>query len=192
MAPAVARTREQLTEDLLDLDSCFSAFLRTYSSEQLTRRPANGGWSATECVEHVARVNTQYIPAIKAAIAAEPAALASRDQPLTTAGWFSVFFLKSVSPQGRVKLRSPRVTHAASPVAPEEAVRRLLGTHQEIREILASSRADLNRLRFKNPFVPLLRFTVATGILIMAAHGRRHLLQAERACTPQDSQIAVR
>ena len=187
MAPAVARTREQLTEDLLDLNGRFSAFLETYSPEQLTQRPANGGWSATECAEHVARVNAAYLPVIKAAIADQPAAAASRDRPLTTAGWFSAFFLKSVSPQTKAKLRSPRITRPASSVAPEEAVRKLLGTHQEIREILASSHADLNRLRFKNPFVPLIRFTVATGILIMAAHGRRHLLQAERACRPPDS-----
>jgi hypothetical protein len=30
-------------------------------------------------------------------------------------------------------------------------------------------------VRFKNPFVPLLRFTIGTGLLVINAHDRRHL-----------------
>jgi hypothetical protein len=33
---------------------------------------------------------------------------------------------------------------------------------------------------FKNPLIPALRFTVGTGLEILAKHERRHLLQAER------------
>src|SRR4029453_9509035 len=39
---------------------------------------------------------------------------------------------------------------------------------------------DINRIRFRNPFIPLLRFTVGTGLEILWRHQRRHLLQAER------------
>jgi len=39
---------------------------------------------------------------------------------------------------------------------------------------------DVNRIRFKNPFVPLIRFTVGTGLEIVSQHESRHLLQAER------------
>jgi hypothetical protein len=35
-------------------------------------------------------------------------------------------------------------------------------------------------VRFQNPFVPLLRFTIGTGLLVINAHDRRHLWQAER------------
>jgi len=44
----------------------------------------------------------------------------------------------------------------------------------------------------KNPYLPLIRFTVGTGLLIMPAHERRHLLQAERSRHPLDSRIADR
>jgi hypothetical protein len=43
-----------------------------------------------------------------------------------------------------------------------------------------SSGIEFNRVRFKNPFVPLLRFTVGTGLMVINAHDRRHLWQAER------------
>jgi hypothetical protein len=43
---------------------------------------------------------------------------------------------------------------------------------------------DINRIRFRNPFIPLLRFTVGTGLEIVWRHQRRHLLQAERIKQP--------
>jgi DinB superfamily len=172
--------------DLFELDHRYADLLRNYSREQLNWRSAEGAWSMAQCIEHVARVNRVYIPPIKHAIAHGRSLPVSEDQPLRTAGWFSAFFLKSVSPEGKAKLRSPRIARPSkepSLIEPEDSLRKLQATHLEIREVLESSnQPDLNRLRFKNPFVPLIRFTVGTGILIMVGHGRRHLLQAERIC----------
>jgi hypothetical protein len=36
------------------------------------------------------------------------------------------------------------------------------------------------KYNFRNPFVPVIRFTVGTGLEILSKHERRHLLQAER------------
>ena len=44
---------------------------------------------------------------------------------------------------------------------------------------MAASRI-VNRIRFKNPFIPMLRFTMGTGFEIVSKHQSRHLLQAER------------
>jgi len=180
----VARTREDLIEDLNHLDLSYAALLQTPNSEQLNWRPGAEAWSVAQCIQHVARVNSVYLPPIKAAIAKRRAV--SAVQTLRTSGWFSAYFLKSVSPEGKAKLPAPRVVRPSaepSRINVEEALQTLLGTHQEIREILnTQSQPDLNRIRFRNPFIPVLRFTVGTGILIMAAHGRRHLLQAERVC----------
>jgi hypothetical protein len=64
---------------------------------------------------------------------------------------------------------------------PVEAVAEFVGSHEPVRGVIqASSQLDLNRVRFKNPFVPLIRFTIGTGLLIINAHDRRHLWQAAR------------
>jgi hypothetical protein len=182
MAQSLAKTREQLAAEIFELDERFSGLLQGRSREQVTWRPAGGAWSVAECIEHIALTNSKYVVSIKVAIAGSRAPQISADRPLTTAGWFSAFFLKSIGPQAKTKMRAPEVTRPSS-VNPEKALQSLLGTHRQIRDLLASpSQPDLNRVRFKNPFVPLLRFTIASGILIMAAHGRRHLLQAERVC----------
>jgi len=194
MAPSVARTREELTEDFLDLDHRYAALSQYCTSKQLTWCPADAGWSIAQCIEHVARVNSVYLVAIKSTIADSRKLANSNDQPLRTAGWFSAFFLKSVSPEGKTKMRAPRIGRPdpdSAQINPEEALQKLQRTHLEIREVLASSQqVNLNQVRFRNPFVPLIRFTIGTGFLVMAAHGRRHLLQAERVCSANGFPLA--
>src|SRR5215475_1595483 len=182
----VARSREELFQDLDQLDVGYGRLLLNCKAAQLNWRPGRDTWSVAQCIQHVARVNSVYLPPIKAAIAKRRAVSAVKDQTLRTSGWFSAYFLKSVSPEGKAKLPAPRVARPSaepSSINVEGALQTLLSTHQEIRKILnTQSQPDLNRIRFRNPFIPVLRFTVGTGILIMAAHGRRHLLQAERVC----------
>src|SRR5215470_3108285 len=105
----VARTREELTADLDQLDASYGTLLQNCSSEQLNWRPAADAWSVAQCIQHVTRVNSVYLVPIKAAIAKSRGASASSDQSLRTGGWFSTYFLKSVSPEGTMKLRSPRI-----------------------------------------------------------------------------------
>jgi len=63
-----------------------------------------------------------------------------------------------------------------------------IASHNELRSLIHDAREiNLNRIRFKNPFVSLLRFTVGTGILIIGAHDRRHLWQAKQVCAAMKS-----
>jgi hypothetical protein len=58
---------------------------------------------------------------------------------------------------------------------------RLLAGNQRVCELAArASRYDVNRIRFRNPFAPVVRFTLGTGFWILARHNHRHLGQAER------------
>ena len=56
-----------------------------------------------------------------------------------------------------------------------------LHSQEDMRRVVRESAdLDLNRIRFRNPFIGFLRFTVGAGLLIIAAHNRRHLWQAEQ------------
>ena len=58
---------------------------------------------------------------------------------------------------------------------------RFLRSNRAARELVTHARDyDVNRIRYRNPFIPVLRFTVGTGLEIVSRHQRRHLLQAER------------
>jgi hypothetical protein len=56
-----------------------------------------------------------------------------------------------------------------------------VASNQAARKLVRrASDYDVNRIRFKNPFILVVRFTVGTGLEIVSRHQRRHLLQAER------------
>ena len=61
---------------------------------------------------------------------------------------------------------------------------RFLRSNHDARELMDRARGyDVNRIRFQNPFIPLIYFTVGTGLEIVSKHEHRHLLQAERIRT---------
>ncbi len=180
MIETFARTRAELAADYLQLDAAYSDLFNGCSREQLVWRPGDDSWSIAECIEHVARGNSQYLPPIKEAIAKGGPAVPAGDYLFSPGGWFSRAFLKRIGPQITVKFKAPAKIRPLS-IDPEQAFQELRRGHAEIQELLAATaQLDLKRIRFQNPFIPVLRLTVATGFLIMAAHGRRHLQQAER------------
>ena len=51
---------------------------------------------------------------------------------------------------------------------------------------MAGTASPLYWMAAKNPFIPLLRFTVGTGLEIVPKHQLRHLLQVERVKQAED------
>lgn len=176
----LTRTGTQLRDDFSDLDQQYSVLYSRHSREQLLWRPGNGSWSIAECVEHVALSISHYLMPIRAAIAKGCPPAAEQNYPFIAGGWFSNTFLKRIGPDVTSKFKAPGKIRPVS-VDPEKVFANLRREHEEVQLLLSeTAQLDLNRIRFRNPFIPVLRFTVATGFLVMAAHGRRHLLQAER------------
>ena len=179
----LTRTGSQLRDDFTELDQQYSALYNRCSREQVLWRPANGAWSIAECIEHVALSISQYLRPIRAAIAKGAPPAAEQNYPFVAGGWFSNAFLKRIGPDVTRKFNAPAKLRPAS-VDPEQVFANLRREHEELQRLLTeSAQLDLNLIRFRNPFIAVLRFTVATGFLVMAAHGRRHLLQAERVTT---------
>ena len=58
---------------------------------------------------------------------------------------------------------------------------RFIQSNVTLRDVIRRAAVyDVNRIRFQNPFVPVIYFTVGTGLEIVVRHQHRHLLQAER------------
>jgi hypothetical protein len=96
-------------------------------------------------------------------------------------GWFSRWFIRNYiapNPQG-ARARAPKKIEPGMQVEPE-ILAAFLRSNQAVRDFIRqASDYDVNALRFKNPFIPSLRFTVGTGLEIISKHESRHLLQAE-------------
>ncbi|HVH86626.1 MAG TPA: hypothetical protein VM912_07865, partial [Terriglobales bacterium] len=82
------------------------------------------------------------------------------------------------SPQSKYASAPKKITPGAR-VEPS-VLDRFLRSNQAARELVRhAGDYDVNHIRFRNPFIPVLRFTAGTGLQIVSRHQRRHLLQAE-------------
>lgn len=160
------------------------ALVSGLTEEELNWQPTPGSWSVGQCIEHLCITNEAYLPAISDVLVDRP------DSPVEqiTPGWFGGWFLRKFvvpSPQTK-KVSAPRKITPAKRVS-LSVLDRFLASNQSCCELIRRAGAkDVNRIRFWNPFVKGVRFTVGTGLEIVAAHERRHLLQAERVLASAD------
>jgi hypothetical protein len=147
------------------------------SPAQLNWRPSPDSWSIGQCLEHLRAGKEILAPAISAALAGHEH---GRVEEIAL-GWFSGWFLRTyIAPNpGGKRAQAPRSLQPASQVDPNILRTFLRSTEAARALVMQASTYDVNRIRYKNPFVPLLRFTVGVGLEIIAKHENRHLLQAE-------------
>lgn len=148
------------------------------TTEQLNWHPQPGAWSIGQCLEHLCIGNELYLPAMSGALAGKPVFAVQEVTP----GWFGRWFIKSYiepSPQSK-RARAPKKIVPAARVE-LSVLDRFLRSNQALREFVRHAGAyDVNRIRFRNPLVPVIHFTVGTGLQVISRHEHRHLLQAER------------
>jgi hypothetical protein len=169
----------RLTSELDAADARAMAIVNDLSIEQLNWKAGPAAWSVGQCLEHLCLSNEVYVEPMAEALNGGRAGPVAEITP----GWFGRWFIrKYIEPTTQKKrARAPR---RAVPVARQldlTILDRFIASNAKIRNIITrAQRYDVNRVRFKNPFVPLIRFTVGTGFQIIARHNHRHLLQAER------------
>ena len=150
------------------------------SEEQSTERPAAGAWSISECLDHLATSNRVYLAAMQ-----EPANQARargrlRTRPATpgVAGSLFIFTLEP-PPRWWSRLKAPRKIRPRDSPPLADAFSSFVSSQADVHAFLRSHRdLDLARIHFPNPFVRGIRFSLATGLHVITAHERRHLLQA--------------
>ena len=158
------------------------ALVAGLSEEQGVWRVEAGSWSVAECLDHLATGNRVYLRAMQ-----EPANHARmsgrRRRRPARPGWVGRLFVVTFEPPPRwwSTLKAPRSIRprASPPLA--DAFAGFVASQADLRAFLrAHADLDLAGIRFPNPFVPGIRFSLATGLHVLAAHERRHLWQAWR------------
>jgi hypothetical protein len=169
----------RIESDLDQADARAVALARDLTAAELNWKPRPEVWSVGQCLEHLCLSNEVYVEPIIEALRAAPTGPVDEITP----GWFGRWFIRSyIEPSAQTKrARAPR---KATPVAKEieaSILDRFIASNVAVRGLMARARNhDVNRVRFRNPYAPLIRFTVGTGLLIIARHNHRHLLQGER------------
>jgi len=167
----------RLISELDAADRRAESVAKGLSTFQLNWQPRQGAWSVGQCLEHLRLANEILLPAISAALEGQQ----HRTVAEIRLGWFSRWFIRTyIAPNpGGTRARAPKTIEPAKQVKPI-VLEGLISTNQAVRELARrASSYDVNGIRYKNPFIPLLRFTVGAGLEIIAKHQSRHLLQAE-------------
>src|SRR5687767_948941 len=148
--------------------------------EQGVWRPAPGAWSIAHCLDHLATANRVYLRAMEPA-AVDALARGSRRRrpalPGVIGGWFVRSLDAPVKP--RFKMKAPtKIGPRESPLL-ADAVAQFFASQDQVRAFLRKyADIDLAGVHFRNPFIPGVRFSLATGLHVIAAHDRRHVWQA--------------
>jgi hypothetical protein len=176
MYPELQSLEDQLDAAVRDAQAVVSGL----SEERGCWCPQAGAWSVSECLDHLAKANRVYLTAM------EPAATRAREQGSKRSGpalpgVVGTLFVKSLEPPVKplFKMRAPRKIRPRTQPSLSEALASFLSSQNAVRAFLrANEGLDLAQIGFVNPFLPGVRFSLATGLHVIAAHERRHLWQA--------------
>ncbi len=158
------------------------ALVNGLSQTRGTWRAAADSWSVAECLDHLATANRVYLDAMQPP--AERALTEGRRRrgpvrPGLLGGWFVRSLEPPVRPLFRTKAPRKIRPRPLPPLA--DAMERFLASQHDVVTFLERyAQIDLAGVRFPNPFIRGVRFSLATGLHVMAAHERRHLWQAWR------------
>lgn len=171
---------QQLLDELDVIDRTVDALVAPLTDAQFFWQPNEGtSWSVAQCLEHLAIANALYGAAIARGIEAARARGLTGGGPIVLP-FFGRLFVNSMEPPVRRRFRSPGKMIPRTTRTREEIVRAFASGHADVRDaIRAAVDVDVNRARFVNPFIRIIRFTIGTGLRVVPAHDRRHLLQAQ-------------
>ena len=145
-------------------------------------QPAPGSWSIAQCLDHLATANRVYLGAMTPTAAQGVAAGRRRLGPAEP-GIIGRWFVASLEPPATSLSRrqAPSLIRPRSEPPLHDAMAAFLASHDDVRAFIQRyDDTDLAGLLFPNPFVRAIRFSLATGLHVIAAHERRHLWQARQ------------
>jgi len=157
------------------------------SEAQLNWQPGAGAWSVAQCLGHLGQMNSVLTAALRSAVRQADKDSVMPRKPIQP-GWFGRWFIQQMEAPPRRKMKTPRQGIPEAHKSGEEILRAFIAAHDELRFLIHEARdLDLNRIRFRNPFIGLLRYSVGTALLVIGAHDRRHLWQARQVRTAMKS-----
>ena len=140
----------------------------------------DGRWSIAQCIDHLATTAVVYGAAIKGGVDRARADGVIGGGPISPS-FVGARFIASLEPPVRRRGRAPAAIRPTSRASRAEIMQAYYASHEGFRALVRScADIDVNRATYPNPFLPLIRMRVGTGLRIVPAHDRRHLWQAEQ------------
>ena len=171
---------EKIRLEILDSISRVKDLVAVTSDAALQKRPAEGAWSAAECLEHLSLSVENYVRRIRRTLETAKTRPPRKTESFSLVGRL---FLWRMEPPVRMKRRSPRSSRPET-VLPtgKQLYARFDETHRALIALLEETdRFDRTALKMPSPLSKYLKISLLDAFALFAAHDRRHLWQAERA-----------
>jgi len=140
-----------------------------------SRSPAPGVWSPAECVAHLTQSTGVMLPPLEEA--ARRAGPASTPYQHT---WSERLFLWYIEPPYRLKVKT-RGGFVPEPAPPGDVLPAFEARQQRLDQFLQSVAGKaLDKVKIHSPFNARFTYSAWTGLVLILAHQRRHLWQAEQ------------
>jgi DinB superfamily len=161
------------------------------TAEQVLRRPAEKRWSAAECVEHLNITNRAYLPRISEALGKlRQKSLANKErlnkgrlnEGTFRLDWNARLLKYWLEPPSRLRLPTGAAFQPIQVQDPAGVLSSFQALNLELEEKLADGRGlALDAEKIRSPFAENMQYSVYSAFVLIAAHNRRHLWQAENA-----------
>lgn len=176
LPPPLDELDRQIQSLIVDLDRLTAGL----DARAFNWSPDESSWSIGQCLDHLDRVDRDYVVAIERAIEGQLArAGQGQGRARHRYGLFERLTLSSMEPPPRLKMPAPSSVAPPSNLDPDSVVSALrVALEGRSRLLEAGSSLDLARLKIRSPVAPILKLKVDFALSFLAAHDRRHLWQA--------------
>ena len=144
----------------------------------LSTRVHPAAWSAVECLEHLNITARESLELVSDALSST----SSQDFSGTyRVRWLIRLFIRSLEPPVKLKTRTNRAFLPPATLNANDVLRAYLSLKTDLLTQLSQLEGyDLNTLRVQSPFIRRAHYSVYEWLLILLAHERRHVWQAEQ------------
>jgi len=172
---------DQAESELNDATQRARTLVDNTPARLFTVRPSLTQWSAAECLAHLSVTTEMFLPVLRKAVDE------ARARHLTSNGTPSMGVVARIlrwflEPPVRARIKTTTAFVPRSVRAKSEALAEFSALQTQLVNLLRSTQdVAIGKVKIISPFDSRVKYNVYSAFLIVAAHQRRHLWQAEQA-----------
>lgn len=173
-----SRLIEQFINEFAEAKKLIQKLTADYSKEKFETRPAEGKWSAAECIEHINTTNKKYYINLKESFKS------NGNLNLTDKEYKPRFiaskFIDMMKPGAKMKFKAPRVFMSNYNGDLENTIKDFIKLQDKFIALVEQTQHyDLRKTKIASPVINFWKLQLGEAFMIIIEHQKRHLLQAE-------------
>ncbi len=147
---------------------------------RLNERPAKGGWSMAECIDHVNVIARELVGPLKETIHQAKSAGKMSDRAHRP-GFLGKYMTRSMEPPAKKRMKTQTLYEPSSNIDPNTLLEQYKDVHNTFKQLIRECEGvDISKVKMKSPALKILKLNLGDWFFFTASHERRHAWQAEQ------------